>query len=250
MKKVIITFITVCILCISIFDTVEAKTDAESAMYGFDVDDEIYKDVKWYDLGHMSVKYNGYVIGYCTISIGMTRAIDKTTDGSFMDHVLVKCTMKGKKVTPVTVGYSESLTVESTSQGNCKLMSVEPRTQTSGTSYSIGVAAGSDGIGISADVSFDRSDLNIRNKSDTSVSKVKILYDYIHPLIRFANKSYFYDESIQKAHWVNKTKNSKYVNNFKITAKFEIFSGEPNFLSQSLGIYRKNVLNVNLLTSY
>lgn len=250
MKKIIITFITVCVLCVSVFQTVEAKPDAESEMYGFEVDDEIYKDVKWYDIGRMSVKTNGYVVGYCTISIGMTRAKSKATDGSYIDHVLVKCAMKGNKAKTFVVGYSESLKIEATPYSGCKLMSVEPRTQTSGTSYSIGVGAGTDGIGISADVSFDRTDLNVRNKSEISVPKVEILYDYIHPLIRFADKSYFYDESIQKAHWINKTRNSAYTTTIKVTAKFELFNAEPSFMATAQMIYASKSKNISIKTPY
>ena len=239
-------------LCISIFDTVEAKTDAESAMYGFDVDDEIYKDVKWYDFGEMWVYYKGKVIGYCDISIGMTRAKEKASDGKYMDHIFVRCLMKGLKVNSDAYGMSESLRVQSNLDTSTKLMYHAPKTQSSGSSYTIGGHGGYLEAGISADVSFPRNDLEIDNKSDSVASKVHILFDYKQPLTIFENKMYFYNESEQKAHWIYKTENSDYCHVIKITAKFSRLSGDPKKLMSKkiINAYYENTLAIAVVAPY
>lgn len=250
-KKIVIIVVTILSLCFMVSDVAKAQTDVESSVYGFNVDLDLYNDVKWRDLGYIAVRADGNIIGICSISIGMTRAKSKSSDGKYMDHVFVLCTMKGKKAKQLYDGYSESLTVKSNLSKSDTLMAFSPATTTSGESYAIGADASTDySAGVSASVSFERNELVVRNKSDKTIPMFEAFYDYQQPMSRFSSVAYSYDSSNQRAHWVTKTKQSKYPVYINITAKFERWNDEPGFWATAYGLYYTNGISLCYRSQY
>ena len=73
-----------------------------------------------HNIGKTFVFYEGKVIGCCEISIGMTRAKDKSSNNKNIDFAFVRCSMKGENSRKDIFGYSESLIIKSEKEINGK----------------------------------------------------------------------------------------------------------------------------------
>lgn len=66
---------------------VSAVNHTESTYYGYEVDLNTYKTPAWYNAITTNCYRDGYLIGTCTTSIGVTRAKQKASGGYYMDQV-------------------------------------------------------------------------------------------------------------------------------------------------------------------
>lgn len=227
-RKRIVAFLAMLILCVSTCENVtyaaNDANDAKAATYGFCVDNEMYKASVWYDSVTTKVYSGSDVIGVCTTKIGMTRTKDNG-GGNYIDHVFVKCTMKGKCPKSSKAGYSEHLKISSKLPSKTSLAGYSPESVAAMKSYEIGA----DFSGISGSTTVTQKALQINNYSDTSEKLVKICYDYennwVIPSGYETYGKYAYNESIQRMQFAISTSKSKYGMSIFVTPKFEEMFG-------------------------
>lgn len=230
-----------------------AANHTESGYYGFNVDLSNYYTPVWYNSVTSNCYMKGNLIGSCTTEIGVTRAKNRATGGYNMDQVMVRCLMKGKKAKRNYVGYSEHLTIESKLPSAASLMAYSPTQLAGSVKYNVGVNASSDGtVGISASTEITKDALEINSCSDTSAKLFKTCYDYQHSFWRWNWKldRYSYNESIQRAHYVIKTKGNNYTTSIKITPKFERWDDTPRYWASGYGTYTSMTHILTLRTPY
>jgi len=256
-KKRFISAIMAIVLlsCLSIQIPVFADNGSETITYGFSVDTEYYEKPVWYTTIISNSRSAGGIVGVCTTKIGATRSKSKTTDGSYMDHFFVRCTMKGQTINPNTslefAGYSESLIIESELPTETELMSYSPTQIANKTTYSIGLSAGSDkSVGISASGEFTKNALEINNFSDTSKRLFKAGYDYQHSFLNWKLNKYSYNESQQYAHFVVKPKQSNYKMSISSIAKFQLWDSEPALFVPEYDQYTSFKYSIGFKTPY
>lgn len=209
--------------------------DEAAAIYGFEIDLDRYHQSVWYNTVTTNVKADGNVIGVCTTKMGMTRAKQKTSSGDYMDHMLVRCTMKGRNPVTNYAGYSEHLTIQSTLPTDTELMGYSPVQLANSISYEVGGSVGTDKIvGVSGSVTIEEKALEINSYSDTDARLFKACYDYQHGiLLTWKLNKYSYNESKQLANWVIGTKDSSYGMKLIVKAKFERYDAVPGFWATS-----------------
>lgn len=232
---------------------VYAASDTQASTYGFDVDLDYYKTTVWYNTITTNVKLDGNIIGVCKTNIGMTRAKQKATGGYKMDHVFVRCTMKGKNPKTNYAGYAEHLTIQSTLPSGTELMSYSPEQEATSVSYDIGVDASSDrSVGVSASTTFTKNALEINSYSDTDARLFKACYDYKHSVFRpnWSLDKYSYNESKQRAHWVIKTSKSKYATKMIVKPKFERYTSAPSYWASPYSSYSTVNQTITFTTPY
>lgn len=238
-RSVIAFLLSVVIFLTTARISASAASDAESLGYGFSVDRDTYKKALWYNTVTTKCYLDGYVIGICTTNIGMTRAKECTSDGKYMDQVMVRCTMAGRKPVVKYCGYSEHLTIQSKLPKNTSLMSYSPTELATSTSYTVGMDAGTGGVGVSASAVITKNALVINSYSDTSSGLFKACYDYQHnPRWGWSINNYSYRESIQYANYVIKTSNNaRYWTSLTIKSKFERWNNTPCYGAYGYGEY-------------
>ncbi len=257
-KKRIISAIMAIVLlaCFNIETPVLADDGTETTAYGFSINTQYYEKPVWYTTITSNCRYAGGIVGVCTTKIGVTRSKTKTTDGSYMDHFLVRCTMKGRTINAGTstefAGYSESLIIQS--ELLCEedeLMSYSPTQIATEKTYNVGLSASTDKtIGISASGEFTKKALEINNFSDTDKRLFKAGYDYQHSFFSWKLNRYSYNESQQYAHFVVKTNQSKYKANVDSIAKFQLWDSAPGFLVPEYDQYTSFKQSIGFKTPY
>lgn len=207
--------------------------DLESSAYGFEVDSEYYGTSYWYNTITTYVKCDGNVIGTNSIDIGMTRSKSTVTGGYYLDQIMVRTAMKGKKSKKGYCGYAEHLTLESVLPAETYLVAYSPESEAGMTSYDIGISADTDKtVGISASTTVTKKALDINNYCDTSKKKFKICYDYKHATLRWnwdTYDKYAYNESIQRAHYTIKSKMYSYKTKLVVKSKFQLYDDVPSY---------------------
>ncbi len=251
-------FLAACLLLVCTFSLVgiipaKAAEDLESSTCGFSVDLDVYMAPKWYNTVTTYCKLNGKTIGVCSTDVGMCRAYQKTSDGQYMDQVLIRCTMKGKNPAKNYYGYSEHLTIQSKLPSGTKLMAYSPVQTKDSVSYDVGLNAGSDKtVGISASRTFTKNALEINSYSDSSERLFKSCFDYKHHDWRWDWKlsKYSYNESTQLAHYVIKTTKSKYDVSVVVKAKFERWDAAPKYWASAYGMYAYKESTISIKSPY
>lgn len=255
-KKRLITMFSAAVLCFSATASAlpaSAATHSESMYYGFEVDLDTYYTPVWYNSVTTSCKRDGYVIGTCTTDIGVTRAKQKATGGYSMDQVMVRCAMKGKNPKSRYYGYSEHLTIQSQLPSGMSLMAYSPTQLATSTSYDVGLEASSDKtVGISASTTITKNALEINSYSDINARLFKSCYDYQHSILRpnWKLDKYSYNESFQRAHFVIKTKSTKYSMQIVVKPKFERYDRAPSYWANPYGLYTTVTHTISLTAPY
>lgn len=232
---------------------VSAVNHTESTYYGYEVDLDTYKTPAWYNAITTNCYRDGYLIGTCTTSIGVTRAKQKASGGYYMDQVMVRCLMKGKNPTKKYAGYSEHLTIQSTLPSRTSLMAYSPTQLATATTYNVGFQASSDKtVGISASTDITKKALEINSYSDTNARLFKSCYDYQHSILRpnWKLDKYSYNESVQRAHYVIKTKSSKYSTSIVVKPKFQRYDAVPGYWANPYDSYTIVTHTIKLTTPY
>ena len=252
-KFLLMIMLMLCTVIVANPSVVLAASDTQASTYGFDVDLDYYKTTVWYNTVTTNVKLDGNIIGVCKTNIGMTRAKQKATGGYKMDHVFVRCIMKGKNPKTNYAGYAEHLTIQSTLPSKTELMAYSPEQIATKVSYDIGINASSDkSVGISASTTFTKNALEINSYSDTDSGYFKACYDYQHAVLRpnWSLNKYSYNESKQRAHWVIKTSNSKYSTKIVVKPKFQWWSATPGYWASQYSRYSIVNQKLTLTTPY
>lgn len=231
----------------------KAYSDTEASLYGFSVDSDYYKKTVWNKQIKTEVKIDGEIVGVCLTDIGTTRAKEKSSDGQYMDHVLIRCTMKGKNPVNGLAGYAEHLTVQSTLPNGKDLVAYSPEQVATSTSYNVGVSASSDKtVGISAGTTFTKKALEINSYTDTSERLFKACFDYQHTILRpnWKLNKYSYNESTQRMHYVIKTSDSKYKTAIWVKAKFQKWSDSPGYWATEYNKYNTGSVIIYITSGY
>lgn len=253
-KKILIMFLLSILLLGLDSQNVSAKMDTEASTYGFKVNNDEYYKTNWYNTVTTKVKMDGYIIGTCTTNIGTTRARDKASGGYRLDQIMIKSSMKGKYPAKLFVGYSEHLTLQSKLPSGTELVAYSPESIAGMRSYDIGLSASSDKtVGLSASTTVTKKALEINCYSDVNERLFKECYDYIHSILRFnwdVFNKYAYRESIQRAHYVVKTKKSKYDLKLVVKAKFQRWDDEPGYWADQYGQYSTKESSITFTTPY
>lgn len=251
-RKVII--IVICFCLIITYQKSEfalAGNDTASAAYGFIVDSGSYKTSVWYNQISTNIKINGYIVGVQTANIGMTRS--KNTGKTYYDQVMIKATMKGKQPKTTYTGYAEHLTIESSLPSGTTLVNYSPESEASMKSYTVGLNANNNSVGLTASTTVTQKALVINNYCDTSSKLFKICYDYQHAKLAVNAKSintYSYNESVQRAHYTLRTTQSKYKIKITFKAKFQRYIGAPSYWAQMTNDYCTVNKTVSLTSPY
>ncbi len=230
-----------------------AASHTESAYYGYEVDLGTYKDPVWYNAVTTNCYMDGYLIGTCTTNIGVTRAKQKASGGYYMDQVMVRCLMKGKNPKKGYAGYSEHLTIQSTLPSKTSLMAYSPTQLADKVSYNVGFQASSDKtVGISASTEITKNALEINSYSDTDARLFKSCFDYQHAILRpnWKLNKYSYNESIQRTHYVIKTKSNKYSTKIIVKPKFQFWDAVPGYWATQYEFYTTVTHTLTLTTPY
>lgn len=132
-------------------------------------------------------------------------------------------------------------------------MAYSPFQKASKVDYNIGISAQSDKtVGISANTTFTKNALEINSFTDTSARLFKAEYDYQHSILRpnWKLHKYSYNESIQRAHYVIKTGESRYSTTIVVKPKFERWTSEPGYWASSYDEYSQVNHYISLTTPY
>ena len=241
MKKVLVCIGLVGLLLFGMCNNVKADTSSE---------EKGFEESVCHNIGKTFVFYGGKVIGCCEISIGMTRAKDKSSNNKNIDFAFVRCSMKGENSRKDIFGYSESLIIKSEKEINGKLRSYNPMLVINENTYSITSSNLSEELGVPENVVFPKNALKIRNKSDTYLSEINMEYNYVHGLDRFRNKDYFYEESVQYLYWASETQNASYSNTMIIIPEFEVWNSKPGYAATSCWKYSSKTVEVTYRIQY
>lgn len=225
---------------------IQLYSDAESSVYGFNVDDENF-DVKWTS-STQSVNYNGAYTGDVTFYLGGVRMKDKLTNGRYCYGVLVYAIVTPRDFTLTADGKSHTyrgrsrfLELQSSLSSNQTLLSSTPENVAGSSSYTVGINAGggTSGIqgGISASTTITVNALKTFNYSDVQSGKFNVKYEYIRHIgpWEWERTKYCWYQSVQRAAFFFSSPNVVSSKTLTVKSTFAIDDGAIGMWNLEMG---------------
>lgn len=225
---------------------IQLYSDAESSIYGFNVDDNNFS-VKW-TRNNYSVNYNGAYCGDITLYLGGVSMKDKLSNGNYGYGVLIYAIITPRAFdltyeskTHTYRGRSRYFNISTSLSSSQNLLSSSPENVAGSSSYSVGISAGGGSSGIegaiSASTSITKNALEIFNYSNTVEGKVDIRYQYnrhIWPW-EWERTKYCWNESVQRASFFFSSPTSISSKTIKTELTFAIDDGDIGMWNLEMG---------------